>query len=99
MEIAKKHQSYHRNSFRNTWQLYAISLLPLVYLLIFKYIPMLGAQIAFKNYSVVDGLQSYEFCAGAYYKVAAASFFLGELMDLMPFSRMPSKITLISHPW
>lgn len=53
---AKRTQSYRRNSFRNTWQLYAISLLPLVYLLVFRYTPMLGAQIAFRNYSVVRGI-------------------------------------------
>lgn len=38
------------------WQLYLILLPPLVYLLIFCYYPMLGVQIAFKNYNVTDGI-------------------------------------------
>ncbi|WP_240418758.1 ABC transporter permease [Paenibacillus periandrae] len=38
------------------WQLYLIVILPLLYLVIFKYIPMFGAQIAFKDYNVVKGM-------------------------------------------
>ncbi|MCU6797849.1 ABC transporter permease subunit [Paenibacillus sp. WQ 127069] len=38
------------------WQLYLIVILPLLYLIIFKYIPMFGAQIAFKDYNVVKGM-------------------------------------------
>jgi multiple sugar transport system permease protein/putative aldouronate transport system permease protein len=39
-----------------SWQLYLLSLLPLVYLLVFRYIPMLGAQIAFKEYNIIAGV-------------------------------------------
>ena len=35
----------------NHWQLYLLLLPPLIYLIIFKYIPMFGLQIAFKDYS------------------------------------------------
>jgi putative aldouronate transport system permease protein len=38
------------------WQLYALLLLPLLYLALFRYAPMYGAQIAFKNYSVTKGI-------------------------------------------
>lgn len=38
------------------WQLYALLLLPLVYLLVFKYIPMVYIQIAFKKYSIVESI-------------------------------------------
>lgn len=38
------------------WQLYLLVVLPLLYLLVFKYIPMFGAQIAFKDYNVVKGM-------------------------------------------
>lgn len=38
------------------WQLYAILLLPLIYLLVFKYAPMVYIQIAFKKYSIVDSI-------------------------------------------
>ncbi len=33
------------------WQLYVLLALPMLYLLIFKYIPMIYIQIAFKKYS------------------------------------------------
>lgn len=42
--------------FKRYWQLYALLLLPLTYLLIFKYIPMLYIQIAFKKYSIVESI-------------------------------------------
>ena len=38
------------------WQLYALLFLPLLYLAIFHYWPMLGAQIAFRDYTGVDGI-------------------------------------------
>lgn len=38
------------------WQLYALMALPFIYLIIFKYVPMYGAQIAFKDFSVVKGI-------------------------------------------
>lgn len=38
------------------WQLYALLLLPMLYLLIFKYIPMIYIQIAFKKYSIVQSV-------------------------------------------
>lgn len=38
------------------WQLYALLLLPMVYLLVFKYVPMVYVQIAFKDYSIVQSV-------------------------------------------
>lgn len=38
------------------WQLYIVISLPLLYLFIFKYIPMTGIVIAFKDYNVVQGM-------------------------------------------
>ncbi|MFK7691484.1 ABC transporter permease [Paenibacillus sp. HJGM_3] len=38
------------------WQLYLVVLLPMVYLIIFKYIPMAGVVIAFKDYNVIKGI-------------------------------------------
>ncbi|GGG08174.1 ABC transporter permease [Paenibacillus abyssi] len=42
------------------WQLYLLVFLPLVYLFIFKYIPMYGAQIAFRDFSIVRGFTGSE---------------------------------------
>lgn len=41
---------------RANWQCYIFLILPLAYLLIFKYYPMLGVQIAFKKYSLRLGI-------------------------------------------
>ncbi|MBE5826317.1 MAG: sugar ABC transporter permease [Butyrivibrio sp.] len=41
---------------RKYWQLYAMLALPLIYLLVFKYAPMIYVQIAFKKYSLVESV-------------------------------------------
>lgn len=41
---------------RRHWQLYLVVLLPLVYLVIFKYVPLWGTQIAFKDYNLRKGV-------------------------------------------
>ena len=41
---------------RRRWQLYLLLLLPVAYILVFHYVPMLGAQIAFRDYKVADGI-------------------------------------------
>lgn len=38
------------------WQLYALLALPLIYLAVFKYAPMIYIQIAFKKYSIVESV-------------------------------------------
>ncbi|GAA1379390.1 ABC transporter permease [Luteococcus sanguinis] len=40
---------------RQSWQLYVLLAPGLIYLFVFKYWPMYGAQIAFRNYNPVDG--------------------------------------------
>lgn len=41
-------------------QLYLLMALPLFYIIVFKYIPLYGAQIAFKNYIVTQGIWGSE---------------------------------------
>lgn len=38
------------------WQLYALLVLPMTYLILFKYVPMIYVQIAFKKYSIVESV-------------------------------------------
>jgi len=38
------------------WQLYVIATLPIAYILIFRYWPMVGAQIAFRKFNVIQGM-------------------------------------------
>ena len=45
-----------RRDVRRDWQLYLLLLVPIVYIIIFKYLPMGGLVIAFKNYKVRQGI-------------------------------------------
>lgn len=47
-------------NFKRNWQLHLMLLIPFVYLAIFHYGPMYGLQIAFKNYSLKDGIPGSE---------------------------------------
>lgn len=42
----KKHNSW-KKEFKRNWSLYLLVAIPVAYLVIFKYIPMYGVQIAF----------------------------------------------------
>ena len=48
-------------------QLYLLLALPLVYLIIFSYIPMFGGQIAFKNYTPARGIWGSEWVGFKYF--------------------------------
>ncbi|MBW7454927.1 ABC transporter permease [Paenibacillus sepulcri] len=41
---------------KRDWQLYALLILPLVYFVLFKYVPMFGIIIAFKDYNMFKGV-------------------------------------------
>lgn len=45
-----------KKSFRRHWQLYLLVIPPVLYFIIFKYIPISNAVIAFKDYNVVQGI-------------------------------------------
>lgn len=41
---------------RQSWQLYVMLLLPIIYVIVFLYWPLYGVQIAFKNFSAAQGI-------------------------------------------
>jgi len=45
---------------RKGWQLYLLMLLPVLYIVIFKYVPMYGALIAFKDFVPTKGIMGSE---------------------------------------
>jgi putative aldouronate transport system permease protein len=49
-------RSAARRSLRRHWQLYLMLAVPLLWFVVFKYVPMVNAVIAFKQYNVVDGI-------------------------------------------
>ncbi|NOU70567.1 ABC transporter permease subunit [Paenibacillus sp. LMG 31458] len=49
-----------RKQMKKSWQLYALLALPVIYVFVFKYYPMYGAQIAFKDYIASKGVAGSE---------------------------------------
>lgn len=45
-----------RHSWRQHWELYLLMLLPLAWFVIFKYVPMSNAVLAFKDYRLLEGV-------------------------------------------
>ena len=56
------------------YQLYLILLIPTLYIVIFKYVPMLGAQIAFRNFSVTKGFWRSDWVGLYHFKRFFASY-------------------------
>lgn len=55
-EVLPQRKASFRVYMKRYWQLYALLALPLLYLLVFKYVPMIYIQIAFKKYSIVESV-------------------------------------------
>jgi putative aldouronate transport system permease protein len=53
--------------FAKNWQLQTLFALPLLYLLVFKYYPMYGAQIAFKDFSAFKGIAGSQWVGLKYF--------------------------------
>lgn len=45
-----------KKGIKRHWQLYLVILLPIIYLVIFCYVPLWGSQIAFRNYTFKGGI-------------------------------------------
>lgn len=54
--------------FRKEWRLHLMLLLPVVYFLLFHYLPMYGLQIAFRDYKAKDGIFGSEWVGLKHFK-------------------------------
>lgn len=50
----------HLKKMKVNWELYLLMLLPVAYFILFKYLPMYGVQIAFKDFSASKGIWGSE---------------------------------------
>jgi ABC-type polysaccharide transport system permease subunit len=57
-----------RKKIMENWQLYALILMPFLYVVVFQYMPMYGLQIAFKNYMAVKGFSGSEWVDFTHFK-------------------------------
>ncbi len=66
--------------FVNNWDLYAMLLLPIVHIVIFKYVPMAGVQMAFRDYSVFKGMWDSPWVGLEHFKTFFSSSEFGKLL-------------------
>lgn len=64
---------------KKSWQLYVLFILPLMYIIIFKYFPMYGASIAFKNFSPIQGITGSEWAGFDHFKRFFESYEFGRI--------------------
>lgn len=65
---------------RKAWQLYVLLALPVIYIIVFKYVPMYGAQIAFRDYIVTKGIWGSEWVGFKHFNRFFHSYEFGRLM-------------------
>ncbi|QHQ63600.1 ABC transporter permease subunit [Anaerocolumna sedimenticola] len=67
------HKISKRTYIKNHYQLYLMLVLPLLYLLLFKYKPMIGTLVAFKQFNIFKGVWDSEWVGLAHFKEAFSS--------------------------
>jgi len=58
-----------KKSIKRHWQFYLLIIPPVLYFIIFKYIPMVNSVIAFKEYNVVEGIWKSQWAGLKYFKM------------------------------
>ncbi len=67
-------------TFRRQWQLHLFLLAPVVYVLVFSYYPMLGLQIAFKNFEASKGIWGSGWVGVKHFRKFFESFYFGRVV-------------------
>ncbi|MGO4373281.1 sugar ABC transporter permease, partial [Paenibacillus sp. MCAF20] len=81
---------------RRYWQLYALLILPVSYFIIFKYGPMYGIIIAFKDFNFFQGINGSEWIGfDAFKEVFAMSDFYKTLRNTLMLNGLD---LLVSFP-
>ena len=65
---------------RKDWQLYLLMIIPLIWVGVFRYGPMYGLQIAFKDYVMRDGFFGSRWAGLKYFEIFVTSFFFPRLI-------------------
>jgi putative aldouronate transport system permease protein len=83
---------YNLKQMRKHWQFYLLVALPVLYIFIFKYLPIVGMQMAFRNFNVRDGMWGSEW-VGLHYFI---NFFNSPLFwDIVSNTLIISVVTMI----
>ena len=78
--MKRKQKNASKAWLRRDWDLYLMLGLPLIYIIVFKYVPMYGVQIAFRNYNVFKGMSASPFVGLKYFKQFFGSSELPKLL-------------------
>jgi ABC-type polysaccharide transport system, permease component len=78
--IVKKEKGQALKKMKKHWQLYLVVFLPVLYVIVFQYIPMVGVQIAFKNYNLSKGIFGSPWIGFKHFKTFLTSYQFGRLM-------------------
>lgn len=62
-----------KNYLKNNWQLYAMLILPVIYMILFRYKPMIGVVVAFKKFNIYKGIWDSPWVGLANFKEAFSS--------------------------
>ncbi|MFD2044904.1 ABC transporter permease [Ornithinibacillus salinisoli] len=76
----KKKRRYNWRKMKINWQLYVLLAPALIYFLVFKYYPMYGLQIAFKNFRAVDGIFGSEWIGFDHFVRFFESYYFWDLI-------------------
>lgn len=76
----QKQKLNKKSSFQKDWQLYMMCLVPVVYFIVFHYIPMYGVQIAFKDFYASKGIWGSEWVGLKYFNRFFQSYQFGPLI-------------------
>lgn len=66
--MAGTHRHVFWKRLKKSWQLHLLLLIPVLYLVLFHYWPMFGAQIAFRNFRISDGIMGSEWVGLKWFK-------------------------------
>ena len=73
-----------RYNIRRYWPLYLMVLPGVIFLIVFKYIPMLGCVIAFQDYSVFKGILGSDWVGLKHFMALLSYFFLkGKIVNIL----------------
>ena len=66
-----------RRDLKRDWQMYLFLILPVIYIIIFAYVPMAGLQIAFRKYSARLGIWGSKWVGMANFEKFVRSYYFG----------------------
>lgn len=78
--VVKNTKKSFIRALKNSWQLYLLIVIPLLFLILFKYLPMYGAQIAFRQYNPIDGFFHSKFVGFKHFRRFFSSPLFPKLM-------------------